>query len=53
MDEVFLFEQYWGTPYRINYVFDGRPREYLPDYVGTLSDGGLLIAEAGRQAEKS
>jgi hypothetical protein len=42
-----------GTPYRINYVFDGKPHEYLPDYVGTLCDGGLLIAEAGREEEKS
>lgn len=42
-----------GTPYRINYVFDGKPHEYLPDYVGTLCDGGLLIAEAGRESEKS
>ncbi len=41
-----------GTPYRINYVFEGKPHEYLPDYVGTLSDGGLLIAEAGRESEK-
>ena len=24
-----------GTPYRINYVFDGKPHEYLPDYVKT------------------
>src|SRR5260370_32986664 len=42
-----------GTPYRINYVFEGHPHEYLPDYVGTLCDGGLLIAEAGRESEKS
>jgi hypothetical protein len=42
-----------GTPYRINYVFDGTPHEYLPDFVGTLCDGGLLIAEAGRESEKS
>jgi transposase len=42
-----------GTPYRINYVFDSKPHEYLPDYVGTLCDGGLLIAEAGREEEKS
>ncbi len=41
-----------GTPYRINYVFDGKPHEYLPDFVGTLCDGGLLIAEAGRESEK-
>jgi transposase len=42
-----------GTPYRINYVFEGKPHEYLPDFVGTLCDGGLLIAEAGRESEKS
>jgi hypothetical protein len=42
-----------GTPYRINYVFEGKPHEYLPDFVGTLCDGGLLIAEAGREREKS
>lgn len=41
-----------GTPYRINYVFDGKSHEYLPDFVGTLCDGGLLIAEAGRESEK-
>ena len=41
-----------GSPYRINYVFAGKPHEYLPDYVGTLCDGGLLIAEAGREEEK-
>ena len=37
----------------VNYVFEGKPHEYLPDYVGTLCDGSLLIAEAGRQSEKS
>src|SRR5947209_4459362 len=42
-----------GTPYRINYLYDGKPNEYLPDYVGTLCDGGLLIDEAGRESEKS
>ena len=41
-----------GAPYRISYTFDGKPHEYLPDYVGTLSDGSLLIAEAGRESEK-
>jgi hypothetical protein len=25
----------------------------LPDFVGTFTDGGLLIAEAGRESEKS
>jgi hypothetical protein len=38
--------------YRINYIFDGKLHEYLPDFVGTLCDGGLLIAEAGRESEK-
>jgi hypothetical protein len=42
-----------GTPYRLNYVFEGKPHDYLPDFVGTLCDGGLLIAEAGRESEKS
>lgn len=42
-----------GTPYAIAYAFANRPHEYLRDYVGTLVDGGLLIAEAGRVEEKS
>ncbi len=42
-----------GTPYRISYVYDGQAHDYLPDFVGTLCDGGLLIAEAGRASEKS
>ena len=42
-----------GAPYRIAYTYDGKPHEYLPDYVGTLTDGSLLIAEAGRENEKS
>lgn len=41
-----------GTPYRISYLYEGKPHEYLPDFVGTLSDDGLLIAEAGRDSEK-
>jgi len=41
-----------GTPYPIAYVDDDAPHEYLPDYVGTLVNGGLLIAEAGRVDEK-
>jgi transposase len=41
-----------GTPYRIAYSFDGKVHDYLPDFVGTLSDGGLLIAEAGLDREK-
>src|SRR5713226_4540343 len=42
-----------GTPYRIAYLYEGKPHDYLPDFVGTLCDGGLLIAEAGREEEKS
>ncbi len=42
-----------GTPYRISYLYDGKPHDYLPDFVGTFCDGGLLIAEAGRESEKS
>ena len=41
-----------GTPYRINSVFEEKPHEHLPDCVGTLCDGRLLIAEAGRESEK-
>jgi len=41
-----------GTPYIINYVFEEKPHEYLPDFVGTFCDGGLLIAEAGLEAKK-
>src|SRR5260370_30968604 len=40
------------SPYRINYVYNGKPHEDLPYVVGTFSDGGLLIAEAGRESEK-
>lgn len=42
-----------GTPYSIGYTYEGKAHEYLPDFVGTLCDGGLLIAEAGREVEKS
>ncbi|HMZ81960.1 MAG TPA: hypothetical protein PLL06_19845, partial [Acidobacteriota bacterium] len=41
-----------GTPYPITYLYEGKAHNYLPDFVGTLCDGGLLIAEAGREAEK-
>src|SRR2546425_1985396 len=42
-----------GTPYPISYLYDGKVHDYLPDFVGTLCDGGLLIAKAGRESEKS
>jgi hypothetical protein len=41
-----------GTPYRINYVYDGTSHDYSPNFVGTLYDGKLLIAEAGLENEK-
>jgi hypothetical protein len=41
-----------GTPYRIDYKYDGKPHVYLPDFVGTLCDGKLIIAEAGVEEEK-
>ena len=42
-----------GTPYAIGYFYEGNAHAYLPDFVGTLCDSGLLIAEAGRHQEKS
>jgi hypothetical protein len=41
-----------GTPYRIAYLYNGTAHDYLPDFVGTLCDGGLLVAEAGRASDK-
>lgn len=41
-----------GTPFPIPYAHEDRPHTYLPDYVGTLAGGGLLIAEAGTAADK-
>ena len=40
------------TPYCITYLSKGKSPDYRPDFVGTLCDGGLLIAEAGRESEK-
>jgi hypothetical protein len=40
------------APFAIGYVFDGKPHDYLPDVVGTLTTGRLLIAEAGMEDEK-
>ena len=42
-----------GTPYGIDYAVDGVAHTYLPDYVGVLTDGGLVIAEAGLAVEKA
>jgi hypothetical protein len=40
------------APFAIGYEFQGSPHQYLPDVVGALSDGRLLIAEAGMEDEK-
>jgi transposase len=40
------------TPYTINYLFEGKAHVYLPDAVGQLLDGRLLIAEAGLEQDK-
>jgi hypothetical protein len=40
------------TPYAINYLFEGNAHVYLPDAIGQLQDGSLLIAEAGMEQEK-
>jgi len=42
-----------GTHYANSYAFENASHVYLPDYVGTLADGGLLIAKAGQVEEKS
>src|SRR5258707_5769518 len=39
------------TPFAINYLFDGNAHVYLPDAIGQLQDGSLLIAEAGMEKE--
>ena len=40
------------VPFTINYLFEGRAHVYLPDAIGQLQDGSLLIAEAGMEQEK-
>jgi hypothetical protein len=35
------------TPYTIDYLFESKAHVYLPDAIGQLLDGRLLIAEAG------
>jgi transposase len=40
------------APFAIGYTFEGKPHEYLPDVVGTLSNGKLFIAEAGMEDDK-
>src|SRR5881296_2908995 len=40
------------TPFTINYLFEGNAHVYLPDAIGQLKSGALLIAEAGLEREK-
>src|SRR2546423_2112548 len=40
------------APFAIGYAFEGKPHEYLPDVVGTLTNGKPFIAEAGVGAGK-
>ena len=40
------------TPFTINYLFEGNAHVYLPDAIGQLEGGSLLIAEAGLEQEK-
>jgi len=40
------------TPYPIDYLFEGEAHVYLPDAIGQLLDGRLLIAEAGLEQDK-
>src|SRR5713226_7832192 len=40
------------APFAIGYTFEGQPHHYLPDAVGTLTNGKLFIAEAGMEDDK-
>jgi hypothetical protein len=40
------------TPYTIDYLFEDKAHVYLPDVIGQLLDGRLLIAEAGLEQDK-
>src|SRR2546421_2616948 len=40
------------APFAIGYTFEGKPHHYLPDVVGTLSNGKPFIAEAGMEDYK-
>jgi hypothetical protein len=40
------------APFAIGYTFEGKPHEYLPDVVGTMTNGKLFIAEAGMEDDK-
>jgi len=40
------------SPFAIGYHFEGKAHDYLPDMVGTLSNGRSFIAEAGMEDDK-
>jgi transposase len=40
------------APFAIGYTFEGKPHHYLPDAVGTLTNGKMFIAEAGMEDDK-
>ncbi len=40
------------SPFAIDYLFEGVAHVYLPDAIGQLLDGRLLIAEAGLEQDK-
>jgi len=40
------------APFAIGYAFEGKPHDYLPDVVGTLTSGKPFIAEAGMEDDK-
>src|SRR5260370_14695829 len=41
------------APFAIGYTFEGKPHDYLPDVVGTLTSGKPFIAEAGMEDDKT
>ncbi len=40
------------APFAIGYMFEDKPHHYLPDAVGTLTNGQPFIAEAGMEDDK-
>src|SRR5690349_11503672 len=40
------------APFAIGYTFENQPHQYLPDAVGTLTNGKPFIAEAGMEDDK-
>lgn len=40
------------APFAIGYTFENQPHQYLPDVVGTFTNGAPFIAEAGMEDDK-